>query len=111
MFSSVLSINLINKSVLLLLSAAIILSFAVDSYSASSSKNKLGVIKGVVRDKAGKPIDKATIAVFPRRHFETFKTSYFWFRRKFFDQELFPELIQFLLLLKVLIRCRIRKLK
>ncbi len=31
---------------------------------ANANGGKLGVIKGIVRDKAGKPIDKATVAVF-----------------------------------------------
>jgi hypothetical protein len=62
MVSSVLSIINLKKPILLLLTAIVALAFVADSNAASSSK--LGVIKGVVRDQAGKPIEKATVAFF-----------------------------------------------
>lgn len=65
MFYSVLLINNLKKSFLIALTVIIAVSFvAADVAAASRNNSKLGIIKGVVRDKTGKPIDKATVAFF-----------------------------------------------
>lgn len=65
MFSLLLSIKNFKKLALLVLTAFVALAFVAPNTDAASSRNsKLGIIKGVVRDKAGKPINKATVAFF-----------------------------------------------
>ncbi len=64
MVSSVLSINNPKKPILLLLTAVFVFAFSFDANASSNMNSNLGIIKGVVRDQAGKPINKATVAFF-----------------------------------------------
>lgn len=68
MFSSVLPLKNLSKPILILLTAFVAVFVSVSEAEAKNTvvqnSDRLGTIKGVVRDKSGNPIPKASVAIF-----------------------------------------------